>query len=220
MQKADTIVLGAGVVGICAALHLQARGREVVLLDRRSAAGRETSFGNAGLIERSSLLPYLFPRDPRKLIKYALNLLPEAHYHASALPAVAPWLMRYWRESAPERVAHNIEARRPLIEASLTEHEILIQQAGAGELLRKCGWIKLHRNDETQSLAAEEAERLRAYGLHIDTLDTKGVAALEPELSTVYGGIHFRDTAAVTDPGALARLYRAVHRARRPFPCR
>ena len=32
MQQQDVIVLGAGIVGVSAALHLQARGRSVVLL--------------------------------------------------------------------------------------------------------------------------------------------------------------------------------------------
>ena len=207
MQQADVAVLGAGIVGVCAALHLQARGREVALIDRRGAAGQETSFGNAGLIERSSLIPYLFPRDPAKLIKYALNLLPEAHYHITALPALAPWLMRYWRESAPERVARNIEARRPLIENSLIEHEALIQQAGAGALLRKDGWIKLYRSETSLAAGIAEAERLRAYGLHIDLLDARELAAREPDLATMLGGVHFRDSAGVSDPAALSKAY-------------
>lgn len=81
MQKADVAVLGAGIVGLSAALHLQARGREVVILDRHAAPGQETSFGNAGLIERSSIFPYFFPHSANKLIRYAFNLAPEAHYH-------------------------------------------------------------------------------------------------------------------------------------------
>ncbi|MGD9544717.1 MAG: NAD(P)/FAD-dependent oxidoreductase [Methylocystis sp.] len=207
MKSTDVVVLGAGIVGVSAALHLQARGRDVALIDRAGAAGQETSFGNAGLIERSSLIPYLFPRDPAKLIKYALNLLPEAHYHFSALPMVGPWLLRYWRESAPERVQRSIDARRPLIENSLSEHEALIQQAGAGELLRRNGWIKLFRSDETLAAGCAEAERLRAYGLHIDSLDSAGVAALEPDFAPIAGGVHYRDTASIHDPAALSKAY-------------
>ncbi|MGJ0506306.1 MAG: NAD(P)/FAD-dependent oxidoreductase [Methylocystis sp.] len=213
MRTADVIVLGAGMVGVSAALHLQARGREVVLVDRRGA-GLETSFGNAGLIERSSIFPYLFPRDPAKLVKYALNLLPEAHYHLGALPSVAPWLMRYWRESAPERVKRSIAARRPLIEHSLIEHEELIRQAGAGALLRRPGWIKLFRREETLAAGVADAEKLRAYDLHIDILDARAVFEREPNLASVAGGVHYRDTAFVNDPGALARAYADLFSAR------
>lgn len=213
MKTADVIVLGAGMVGVSAALHLQARGRDVVLVDRRGA-GLETSFGNAGLIERSSIFPYLFPRDPAKLIKYALNLLPEAHYHLGALPSVGPWLMRYWRESAPARVAKNIAARRPLIEHSLIEHEALIQQAGCGTLLRRTGWLKLFRRPETLAAGVAEAEKLRAYDLDIEILDAKGVLAREPNLATVAGAVHYLDTAFINDPGALAKAYADLFSAR------
>ncbi|MEM8842936.1 MAG: FAD-dependent oxidoreductase, partial [Pseudomonadota bacterium] len=37
-------VIGAGMVGVCTALELQARGAQVTLLDRRDP-GRETSWG-------------------------------------------------------------------------------------------------------------------------------------------------------------------------------
>ena len=42
--KADVLVLGAGMVGVGAALHLQKRGRDVVLIDRHELAGEETSY--------------------------------------------------------------------------------------------------------------------------------------------------------------------------------
>ena len=90
MHSADVAVLGAGMVGVSAALHLQARGRDVVLIDRHGAAGLETSFGNAGLIERASIFPYLFPRDPKKLALYALNLLPRRIITSRRCPSSRP----------------------------------------------------------------------------------------------------------------------------------
>lgn len=47
----DVLVLGAGIVGVSVAIHQVERGRSVILVDRR-APGEETSFGNAGLIQR------------------------------------------------------------------------------------------------------------------------------------------------------------------------
>jgi D-amino-acid dehydrogenase len=71
--KADVVVLGAGMVGVSAALHLQQRGRDVILVDRQDRAGEGTSFGNAGLIESASVFPYMFPRDFAQILQYALN---------------------------------------------------------------------------------------------------------------------------------------------------
>ncbi|MBI3275990.1 MAG: FAD-binding oxidoreductase [Methylocystis sp.] len=208
MQTADVAVLGAGMEGVCVALHLQARGRDVALIDRHGAAGLETTFGNAGLIERASIFPYLFPRDLPALARYALNLSPEAQYHLSALPAVAPWLYRYFRESAPKRAARNAQAALPLVARCLEEHEALMELAGASDLLRKTGWIKLYRSEESLAKGIAEAERLRAYGLAIDALDADALAAREPYLARVVaGGVHFLDVASVADPSLVAQAY-------------
>ena len=69
--KADVLVLGAGMVGVSAALHLLKRGRNVVLIDRHDTAGEETSYGNGGLIECASVFPYMFPRDLGQILRYA-----------------------------------------------------------------------------------------------------------------------------------------------------
>ena len=56
-MPAVVLVLGAGMVGTCTALQLARRGYAVALVDRR-APGRETSYGNAGIIQREAVEPY------------------------------------------------------------------------------------------------------------------------------------------------------------------
>ena len=112
--RADVIVLGAGMVGVSVALHLQKRGRDVVLIDRREA-GEETSYGNAGLIQREAVIPYTFPREFSVVLSYAMNNRRDAVYHLSALPRIAPWLFRYWQNATPERVERSMEALAPLM---------------------------------------------------------------------------------------------------------
>ena len=50
-MQADVVVLGAGMIGVSAALHLQKRGKQVVLMDRRQPA-EEASYGNGGVIHQ------------------------------------------------------------------------------------------------------------------------------------------------------------------------
>ena len=87
----NAIVLGAGIVGVSTAIHLQRRGRQVTLIDRK-APGSETSFGNAGLIQREGVVPYGFPHQLGVLLRYALNNRIDAHYHLqrAARPARLP----------------------------------------------------------------------------------------------------------------------------------
>lgn len=206
--RADVVVLGAGIVGVSAAIHLQLRDRSVVLVDRRDGAGEETSYGNAGLIERASVFPYAFPREIGTLIRYAQNHSTDAHYHFSALPHVMPWLGKYFMASSPEGVARTVAGAWPLIQRSLDEHEALMEAADATALLRKVGWMKAFRTPESQDKGMAEFEKLQPYGLNIDTLDAAAISEREPFLGDgLIGALHFRDPGAISDPGALVKAY-------------
>jgi len=209
--KTDVLVLGAGMVGVGAALHLQQRGRDVMLVDRHNAAGEETSYGNAGLIECASVFPYMFPRDFGQLLKYALNRAPQVQYRLADLPEFLPWLLRYYLASSPERAMRSAMAELPLIRRSLIEHEALIAEAGVPELLKRNGWLKLFRSQTTLAHAASEFERAKQYGVTGEVLDAKGIAALEPNLSGDFAGAVFLPTPGfVPDPGGLAKAYAAL----------
>jgi D-amino-acid dehydrogenase len=213
-RETDVIVVGAGIVGLGVALKLQEKGRGVTLVDRQEA-GSQTSFGNAGIIERSSFLPYAFPRDLGELFQYALNGRTDAHYHVNALLSVAPWLARYWWNSAPSRYPRAIAGAKPLIENCLAEHEPLIAAAGAEHLIRRTGWIKAYRSEKKAKEAQADAEKIRAYGVTIDTLNQQELALLEPNLGDgVIGAVHYRDPANVNDPQALSLAYRALFEKR------
>jgi D-amino-acid dehydrogenase len=210
-QRFDCIILGAGMVGIGAALHIQARGRTVALVDKHTMAGEETSFGNAGLIERSSIFPYMFPREPAALLRYALNGSPEAHYHLSALPGLASWLLRYWMNSSPEGALRSAKAALPLIERSLSEHEALMQASGSMGLLTLSGWMKVCRSQKSFDKAIAEAQRLVPYGRAFDVLDGAALQKREPSLKAgLAGAVHLLDPGVVKDPGGLAKAYAAL----------
>jgi D-amino-acid dehydrogenase len=209
--KADVLVLGAGMVGVGAALHLQKRGRDTVLIDRHELAGEETSYGNSGLIECSSVFPYMFPRDWRQILQYASNRTPQVRYHFRDLATFLPWLVRYFRASSPERALHSAMAELPLIQRSLIEHEELIAAAKVPELLRRTGWIKLYRSDATLAKAVQDLERAKQYGVAGDVLDAAAIAAREPNLTGDFtGGVHFPSPGFVPDPGGLAKAYAAL----------
>ena len=205
--RTDVIVLGAGIVGVSSALHLQARGRAVVLLDRHPQAGRETSYGNAGLIERASISPYMFPRDLGTILKYAFNTSPDVQYHLNALPKVLPWLARYFLASSKAGTARSARAALPLITLCLAEHEALIAQAGVPQLLRKTGWIKLYRTQKALDAAHADIAKLAPLGLSATLLDRGGLAEIEPHLTGGIGAVHYRDPGFVPDPGGLAQAY-------------
>jgi D-amino-acid dehydrogenase len=207
-MRKDVVVLGAGIVGVSIAVHLQKRGRSVLLVDRRKP-GEETSFGNAGLIQREGVYPYGFPHDFGALLRYALNNTIDAHYHWAAIPKLAPFLWQYWMHSRPAQ--HKAIARMyaPLIERSVTEHMALAEESGSTHLIRPTGWMKVFRDAKSRDEQFKDAEEVkRDFGVNFDALDTRAVAEREPHLKVeTEGGIHWTDPASVSDPHMLTMGY-------------
>ncbi|MFF7110310.1 FAD-dependent oxidoreductase [Pseudomonas sichuanensis] len=206
----QTIVLGAGIVGVSTALHLQARGRQVILIDR-DEPGSGTSHGNAGLIERSSVIPYAFPRQFGALLRYGLNRQPDVRYSLLHLPKAAPWLLRYWQQSAPGRVAEAAADMLPLVQRCVEEHDALIEAAGLQGLVQAKGWIEVYRDSALFEQAKQDVLGLARYGLKYEFLDRGQLQAREQGLDGgVVGGIHWLDPKTVSNPGGLTRGYAAL----------
>ncbi len=209
MARTDAIVLGAGIVGTAVALHLARRGLSVALVDRRGP-GEETSYGNAGIIEGNTVFPPGFPCGLKALLRVALKRAPEANYHLAFLPKVAPWLIAYRAWSRPERLIETARFIRPLFARAIPEHEALMGEAGAEHLLRKTGWLKLYRRDESFAATARERAVADDFGIPIRVLDPDGARALEPSLNPVFRhALFWEGAASISDPLALTRAYAA-----------
>lgn len=206
----SAVVLGAGMIGTCTALHLQQRGCQVVLVDRREP-GRETSFGNAGLIQRESVEPYAFPRQWRKLWQVLTQSGTDVHLHWKALPSLLGPLFGYWRHSAPVRFAHVAQAYSRLIAHCVTEHQALIGPAGATDLVSPSGCCDGFRTPLAFDAAVQDARRLAdRFGVRHEALDSSAMARAEPSLKVrLAGGIWWQDPLAVNDPGELVGRYAA-----------
>ena len=210
-MRADIVVLGAGIVGICVALHLQKRSRSVVLVDRRGAA-EETSFGNAGLIQREGVYPYGFPHDFGALIRYGFNRTIDAYYHPTALPRLAPFLLQYWRYSRPARHAEVARYYSKLIEHCVSEHDALAAEAGATGFLHRSGWMKVFRTERERDRRFAEAERWNGeFGINYRAIDARALQQMEPHVAPVLvGALHWTDPVSVDDPQGLALAYLAA----------
>ena len=196
-------------VGVSVALHLQRRGRDVVLIDRRGA-GKETSYGNSGLIQREGVIPYTFPREFGVILSYALNRRSDVVYHLSALPRLAPWMFHYWQNATPERIERSAQALAPLMAQCVGEHDALIAEAGdaARALVRHEGWIRCLRTEKSLRQAIANARRLDKYGVDYAVLTGAQLRELEPHLSDkIIGAIHFHGSPTSSDPGMLTKAY-------------
>lgn len=213
MRKVDAVVLGAGIVGVSAAVHLLRRGCSVVLVDRRDP-GEETSHGNAGVIERDGFVPIGFPDSLGSLVRYALNRTPEAHYHRRSLRDFLPWLTLLKEESTPAAIDRFARAADQLKRHAVAEHRALARAAQAGRYFRATGWLRLYRSAASFAKVERDLHYARIFGAGYDVLEADAVRQLEPHLRPVFHrAVHWLDSESVSSPGAVTKAYAGLFAA-------
>jgi D-amino-acid dehydrogenase len=209
--KAEVVVVGGGMVGLASAIALRDRGLDVLLCDPGEARAR-TSFGNAGVISRGSIFPMSSPALWAKLPTYLRNADRGLRLRHTHVARVLPWTAHFLasaRTSAWERAAASL---LPLTSAALPAHLALAERAGAGHLLRRCGWIKLYRTHAAFAGAALERAILGRHGVTFDILDPDDIRAAEPALVRPYAqAMLLPETGAVSDPGGLLEAYQQLY---------
>ncbi len=205
-MQTDVIVLGAGMVGVSAAVHLKQKGFSVVLVDRRGA-GEETSYGNTGIIERDALVPVGIPRDLR-LLSYAFNLAPEANYHLSHLPKAAGWLLTLFANSGPAGIEAYARAINPLSALAVDEHRLMTAAARAERFIRHDGWLRLYRTARGFA-GGDDLRRLAdRYGLAHRVLSAGELSEMEPHVKgPLYKAELWPETDTVSWPEGLVKAY-------------
>ncbi len=205
----QVVVLGAGMLGVCTALHLQARGVQVALIDRRGP-GEETSHGNAGVIQQEAVSPYAFPFDAATLLATALRRGVDIHWQAAAMPRLLPYLLRYAWHSLPRHHAAITLAYSRLVAHATAEHQPLIEAAGAQHLVTRRGFRFGYRTLQALDKALANAHRVHAtHGVPFEVADAAALSQAEPALrpGTLAGALHFTSSWSVSDPGGLVALY-------------
>ena len=207
-DRTDIAVLGAGMVGVSAALHLLRRGHKVTLIDRREP-GEETSHGNAGIIEGGVYVPLAFPRAISDILAYAGNAQSAMHYNPWFLPRVVPWLYALYRNSSKEKLLDTARRFQPMISNTIPEHRALMQESGAMHYARDTGWLLVFRSEEqfqAENLARTVADEI---GVRYRVLTPEEVIAeVEPNLKPAFAkAVHWNDVWSVSSPGGVTKTY-------------
>lgn len=185
MAARRVIVVGAGIVGLALAWRLNRMGAAVTVIDP-NPPGEGASFGNAGAISSSSVVPLAMPGVMRGVPKMLLDPAAPLHVPASYWLKAMPWFMRFAAAARPVQVAKAASALGALHALAADQHAALAAEIGAPDLIQALGHLYLYRDDgQLQKDAAGWALR-RDYGARVVTLDRAGILALEPAVGPAY----------------------------------
>ncbi|MEQ9562142.1 MAG: D-amino acid dehydrogenase [Woeseiaceae bacterium] len=192
-----TVVIGAGLIGLCTAKALLDRGESVHLLEAREGVALETSFANGGMLTPSLPEPWNDPGVHRHMAASLFDPKSSMKLHLHAVPSLFLWGMKFLRNSAPSRFYRSCEDNFRLATYSLACTQAVTQRLKLEYSQGTGGTLSVFRTERDLNAKKQVSDRLAAIGMKYRLLDSNEIAALEPSLADVrkqlVAGIHFTD---------------------------
>jgi D-amino-acid dehydrogenase len=178
----DIAIVGAGIVGICAAAYLAEAGHAVTVFDRTGIC-EETSSGNAAAFAFSDVLPLAHKGVMKNLPRWLLDPLGPLAIPPAYLPRLLPWLRRFWRAGAPRHYERSLAAQAALMRLAEAEWMALLDRSGTRSMLNEDGSLELYESEaEFQASLPGWAARDR-FGIVYRHVEGDELATLQPGLS-------------------------------------
>ncbi len=214
MASPDVLVIGAGVVGLSAAIAAQARGLSVIVVDRQGPAAG-ASAGNAGAFAFTDILPLASPGILWKAPKWLMDPLGPLSVPPAYALKIAPWMFRFWRACAASRVEHSTAAQTAIMDLSRAELEPFLRKTGTISMLRKEGNLQVYESEaEFEASLAGWKARTR-HGIEFRHLNAEQMAEIQPGIAPRFiSGTFTPGWYSIADPElytlALAEHFRAT----------
>ncbi len=201
----DVAVIGCGIVGVSAAIWLQRAGMNVTLIDRQGPAAG-ASFGNAGVLAASSIVPLPAPGLLRKLPGMLLNANEPLFLRWSHVPRALPFLWRYLRNAGPNTVNRVARSLTHLLHDATEQHLALARGTAAAEYVVQGDYVFGYTGRDAFESQRFAWEVRRNNGFVFDELDAEGLAEYDPALAGRFAfAVKCPNHGQITDPGAYVR---------------
>ncbi len=178
----EIAIVGAGIVGICAAAYLAEAGHRVTVYDRTGVC-EETSSGNASAFAFSDVLPLAHKGMIKNLPRWLADPLGPLAIRPSYLPKLLPWLWRFWRAGAPRHYEASLAAQAGMMKLAEPEWMGLLDRSGTRGMLREDGSLELYEGEAEFLASLPGWEARRRFGIPFRHIEGDEMAALQPGLS-------------------------------------
>lgn len=211
MKPRSILILGGGIIGLCTAYYAARKGHRVTVIDRHPASRNGCSFGNAGMIVPSHIVPLAAPGMVRLGLRMMWN--PESPFYIKPrLDAeLWGWAWKFWRASTARHVAQSAPLLRDLHLASRAAFAALAALPGNDFGLQQHGLLMLCKTQHALDEEARAAAFARDLGVPADVLDAAATARLDPGLRMdVLGSVYYPKDCHLSPGRFMAGLERQV----------
>ena len=210
-------MVGAGIVGLSAALELAERDVDVTVIDRGPVDGG-CAIASAGHLVPSHVVPLAAPGALRTAARDLVRRDGAVSVAWSAEPALWRWIARFTRSCSARSVAGAAPAMAALGRVSDAVWDGWLSPDDA---VQTAGLFDVYRDRRAFDAARHHADALASWGVTVDVVDGATALAMEPALvGPVAGGVLLPDDRCLDPVRALDALIARVASAGvslRPF---
>lgn len=182
MSEDEVVVVGAGVIGLSIALAAQARGMKVRVIEREAPAAG-ASAGNAGAFAFPDILPLASPRIIRQAPKWLLDPLGPLSVPPRYAHRIAPWMLRFWRASWPDRLRSSTVAQAAMMQLAQETLEPFLERVGLTHMLRREGQLQVYEGEREFKASLEGWKAREEAGIPFKHLKGEEIAEYQPGLA-------------------------------------
>jgi D-amino-acid dehydrogenase len=203
-ETKHVVIVGAGIVGVSAAIWLLRSGVKVTIVDwGRPGSVASTSYGNAGVLAACSVAPVTAPGMIAKSPKLLLDPNFPLFLRWSYLPRLAPWLVKYLshaNDKDTRRIAKGIE---PITYDTVEQHAALAGGTEADKWVRSTDYSFVYQSRSTFEADSYTWMLRENAGFVPEVIEGQAVREFEPNLAPNLGLLAvMRDHGFVLSPGA------------------
>ena len=177
--------MGAGVIGVTTAYYLAKGGAEVVVLDRQTGPGLETSYANAGELSYGMTSPWAAPGVPLKAIKWLFMKRRPLFIWPLISPTMWKWGLQMLQNCNEESYRINKSRMVRISNYSRDVMPDLIAETGIEYDGRAQGTLQLFRTAKQLKGSKADQDVLAEFDSPYEVLDRDGCIAAEPALAEV-----------------------------------
>ncbi|MCW6511491.1 NAD(P)/FAD-dependent oxidoreductase [Lichenifustis flavocetrariae] len=177
-----SVVIGAGIIGLSCARALLREGHAVTVIDR-DPAGDKASFGNAGGLGITEILPASSPGLIWQIPKWLADPLGPLSLRPAHLPSLMPWLVRFLRTGTKAEVARIASVMAGLLAPVYDDMLPLLAELGLSRDLHRVGALWIYDTEAGFERDAPAHALRRRHGIEVETISAAEARRLEPALA-------------------------------------
>lgn len=203
MSEPRTVVVGAGIVGLCTAYELACRGCPVTVLDRARIAD-SASCGNAGLFSIGHY-PLTRPGASWRGLRWMFDSSSPLWIRPTLSPTVLRWLASFHSHCNPAHTQSALETLCAMGWQTIHALEQMLDAESIDCLYRRSGWLDIVMDGRNLQGALAEGRTIAKYGYRTELIDGNDLRRADGAFTDqVAGAVHYLDS-AIIHPGMLMR---------------